>query len=182
MLRRCGAGKVVGIRLPSDLVNLDALVFPGGESTTMSKLLTELDLLKPITSLAKAGLPMFGTCAGCILLAKNIKQRPEQPRIGCMDITVNRNAYGSQIDSFEALVESEYSAFDKGGVLRAVLIRAPAIEKTGGSVKVLARHKGRPVLVRENNFLACTFHPEITDDTRVHTLFLEMVRNQKHGL
>lgn len=182
MLRRCGAGKVVGVRLPSHLNNLDALIIPGGESTVMSKLLVELDMIKTVQALAKSGLPMFGTCAGCIMLASKILQRPEQPRISAMDISVDRNAYGSQIDSFETFVKSDFDAFSEGGALRAVHIRAPAITDVGEGVEVLARCRDRPVIVRQNNILACTFHPEITEDTRVHQLFLEMVQQRKQSL
>lgn len=182
MLRQCGAGKVVGIRLPQDIQNLDALVLPGGESTVMSKLLVELDMLNTIRKLAQSGLPMFGTCAGCILLSSEIRQRPRQQRIGAMDIAVDRNAYGSQIDSFETMVASKCEAFDKGGALRVVHIRAPVIAKVGNDVEVLASHNGKPILVREGNKLACTFHPEITTDTRVHRLFLDMALERKQSL
>lgn len=175
MLRRCGAGNVVGIRLPEHLHGIDALVIPGGESTVISKLLVELNMMQVITSMAKSGLPMFGTCAGCILLASDIRQRPEQPRIGLIQVSVDRNAYGSQIDSFETSVHSNFDAFAKGAPLRVVHIRAPAIVSIENGVEVLAKHNDNPILVRQGNLLACTFHPELTDDTRVHHLFLEMV-------
>jgi len=181
MLRACGVGKVHGVRLSSDLDNLDALVIPGGESTVMSKLLVEQHMMQKIQSLAQHGLPMFGTCAGCIMLARDIAQRPEQPRIGAMDITVDRNAYGSQIDSFETLVASSHPAFKQGAPLRVVHIRAPAIVQHAEHVHVLAEHAGRPILVRQDALLACTFHPEITTDARVHTLFLDMVLQYKRA-
>ena len=182
MLRRCGVGRVIGVRLPGHLDNLDALVLPGGESTVMSKLLVELQLMDKIQSLASTGLPIFGTCAGSILLASTIRQRPEQPRIGAIDMCIDRNAYGSQIDSFETFVQSSSDAFSDGAPLRAVHIRAPAIATIGKGVEVLAKHQDRPVIVRQNNLLACTFHPELTDDTRVHKLFLDMVLQRKQIL
>lgn len=181
MLRRCGAGNVVGIRSAQDLNGIDALVIPGGESTVISKLLVEQDMMRKVKQMAEEGLPMFGTCAGCILLASDIQQRPEQPRVGALDISVDRNAYGSQIDSFETSVKSNYKTFADGPPLRVVLIRAPAIATTGPGVDVLASHNGRPVLVRQRGLLACTFHPELTDDVRVHRLFLEMVREGKNN-
>lgn len=182
MLRRCGAGQVVGIRLAEDLHDLDALVIPGGESTVISKLLVEQGMMKKVKALANEGLPMFGTCAGCIMLATDIEQRPEQPRIGALNITVDRNAYGSQIDSFETMVKSGYKTFVNGPALRVVHIRAPAIVKAGRGVEVLAKHNGRPILVKQGGLLACTFHPELTNDGRVHQLFLEMVQERKKSL
>lgn len=179
MLRKCGAGAVAGVRLPEHLEGIDALVIPGGESTVMSKLLVELGMLDQIRELASEGLPIFGTCAGCILLAEDIRQRPEQPRIGAMSISVDRNAYGRQIDSFECMVESKFKAFAGGPPLHVVHIRAPAIADHGEGVEVLAEHKGRAILVRQGNLLGCTFHPEITHDCRVHQLFLEMVAERK---
>lgn len=180
MLRRCGTGKVVGIRQVEDLKQpLDALVLPGGESTTMSKLLVEQDMMSVMQQLAKDGLPMFGTCAGCILLATTIYQRPEQPRIGAMRITVDRNAYGRQINSFEAHVDPIAKDLLKGTPLRVVHIRAPAIVNVENGVEVLASHDNQPILVRDGFCLACTFHPEITSDTRVHAFFLDMAARHK---
>lgn len=175
MLRRCGVRRVVGVRQPDHLSNLDALVFPGGESTTISKLLVEQNMMDRIKRMAESGLPMFGTCAGCILLAANIRQRPEQPRVGVMDIVVDRNAYGAQIHSFEALVSPKCAHISAGPALRVVHIRAPAILDVAKSVDVLASYNNSPILVRQGPLLACTFHPELTDDTRIHTLFLRIV-------
>ncbi len=177
MLRRSGAENVKGVRLPEHLDGLDALVIPGGESTVISKLLVDLGMMERVQELAMSGLPMFGTCAGCILLAKDIQQRPEQRRIGALSVSVDRNAYGSQINSFEALVESDF--FANGPPLRVVQIRAPAIVSHGESVKVLAKHDNRPILVRQGSILACTFHPELTEDCRVHKYFLHMVLQHK---
>lgn len=180
MLRQCGAGTVVGIRQPDDLVGLDAVVIPGGESTTISKLLVEQHMLSALQSLAAThNLPIFGTCAGCILLASRIRQRDDQPRIGALDVTIDRNAYGSQIDSFEAFVEPACKALADGKPLRVVHIRAPAIKSVGKGVEVLASYKDSPILVRQGNLLGCTFHPELTDDLRIHSLFLRMVADHK---
>lgn len=182
MLRQCGVGNVIGIRQPADLDNLDAVIIPGGESTVMSKLLVEQKMMSTLQRLSIQGLPMFGTCAGCILLAANILQRPQQPRISALDISVDRNAYGPQIFSFETMVKSDAPAFVDGPPLRVVHIRAPAIVETGPSVEVLASYQDRPILVRDAFKLACTFHPELTDDIRVHQLFLRMVTQHKAGL
>lgn len=180
MLRRCGVGNVIGVREKHHLHHIDALVIPGGESTVISKLLVDLHLMQPIQRLVReTGLPVFGTCAGCILLSAQIKQRNEQPRIGALDVVVDRNAYGSQIHSFEVDVRSDRFPFADAPPLRAVLIRAPAIVRVGERVDVLASYKDNPVLVRQGNVLACTFHPELTEDTRVHQLFLEMVAQHK---
>lgn len=179
MLRRCGVGKVVGVRQTENLKDIDALVIPGGESTTISKLLEEQNMMKPIQKLAQEGLPMFGTCAGCILLAREIRQRPNQPRIGAMDIAVDRNAYGSQIDSFEAHVSPSCPELQDGGSLRVVHIRAPIIAHVSEPVSVLASYDERPILVQQKSLLACTFHPELTTDIRIHLLFLRLVNERK---
>lgn len=180
MLRRCGAGKVTGVRETHHLQHIDALVIPGGESTVISKLLVDLKLMQPIQKLvAENALPVFGTCAGCILLAAQIKQRNEQARIGVLDVVVDRNAYGSQIHSFEVHLRSNRLPFIDAPPLRAVHIRAPAIVHVGERVDVLATFNHTPVLVRQGNILACTFHPELTEDTRIHKLFLEMVAQHK---
>lgn len=180
MLRRCGVGKIVGIRQVDDLDGIDGMVLPGGESTTISKLLERQDMLQPIQHLAHDGMPMFGTCAGCILLASEIRHRPKQPGIRAMDIVVDRNAYGAQIDSFETFVESPLGMDMKGEPLRVVQIRAPMITKVKSSdVKVLASYNNNPILVQQGNKLACTFHPELTKDMRVHQLFLRIVQKQK---
>ena len=181
MIKECGNARVIGVRQVEDLAEIDALVIPGGESTVMSKLLVDLGMTSRVKELAQSGLPMFGTCAGCILLAKSIRQRAEQPRIGAMDIEVDRNAYGSQIDSFEAYVKSKSGIFANGPPLRVVHIRAPAIVDYGPEVEPLATHNGRAILARQGSFLACTFHPELTRDSRVHTLFLNMVVEHKNS-
>lgn len=173
VLERLGA-VVALVRSASDFVGLDGLVLPGGESTTHLKLLTEEGMLSPLTDRARHGMTIFGTCAGAILLAKEVKN-PPQASLGLIDITVVRNAYGRQLES--CVVEG---ATDLGGrPLEMVFIRAPRIERVGPDVQVLARRDATPVLVRQGRFLAATFHPELTDDSTIHSYFLKMVANGK---
>jgi 5'-phosphate synthase pdxT subunit len=171
-LEELGA-EVVLVRKAEQLDAVDALVIPGGESTTFLKLLGDAFLAKlKVFVLAK---PAFGTCAGCIMLAKQVE--PAQQGLGAMDITVRRNAYGRQIDSFIEQSSSAAELEQGKGPLEMVFIRAPKIEKLGAGVEVLARQGGDPVLVRQGRTLAATFHPELSDDTRVHEYFLRLVRN-----
>jgi 5'-phosphate synthase pdxT subunit len=169
VLERLGA-QVVMVRKPAQLREIDGLVIPGGESSTFLKLLGEAgfeDLRRFVTTK-----PTFGTCAGAIMLAKEV-ENPAQKGTGAIDIRVRRNAYGRQIES--TILTSECSL--PGGEMEMVYIRAPRIEEAGTGVEVLAKRDGHPVLVREGKVLAATFHPELTGDTRVHELFLNMVRN-----
>jgi 5'-phosphate synthase pdxT subunit len=171
-LEELGA-EVVLVRKPEQLDDIDGLVIPGGESTTFLKLLGEQGLRK-LKDFVRTK-PAFGTCAGAIMLAKEV-ENPRQTGLGVLDMTIRRNAYGRQIDSF---IESSPVApeLDQGqGPLEMVFIRAPRIEKVGPGVEVLARHGADPVLVREGRTLAATFHPEISDDPRVHAYFLDLVR------
>ena len=169
-LQACGAD-TVQIRLPEHLKNIDGLVIPGGESTTIGKLLINYHLMDPIKEMAHQGLPVFGTCAGLIMLAENIVAS-DQPTFRLMDITVERNAFGRQVESFEtnlkipALGEPDYNA---------VFIRAPYIVSAGPNVEILAKHQEKIVFAKENNFLAAAFHPELTNDLRVHQYFLNMI-------
>lgn len=163
------------VRQQKDLADMAALVIPGGESTTIGKLLMELGLLEPIKARIRAGMPVFGTCAGLILLAQDIAGS-QQPRIGLLNATVRRNAFGRQVDSFEAdlpVTGLEPKPFP------AVFIRAPIIERVGPEVEIMAqvveRGENRPVAVRQDNILAASFHPELTDDTRMHEYFLKML-------
>ena len=163
----------VEIRYPEELNGVDALVLPGGESTTIGKLLDRFDLLEPLTERARAGMPLYGTCAGLILMATEIVGSHEAPhRLAVLDIAVQRNAYGRQIDSFEA----DLAVKGLDDAFRAVFIRAPIVESIGDGVEVLAEHDGHPVLVRHGALLASTFHPEMTGDNRVHELFFDMTR------
>jgi 5'-phosphate synthase pdxT subunit len=170
-LIRAGAD-AVQVRSAKELEGLDGLVIPGGESTTMLKLLNYMDLKEPVRRFAEEK-PVFGTCAGAILLAKDVRN-PEQESFGAVDLTVERNAYGRQLDSrVVALTPSEDFGQRVGaGELEAVFIRAPIIRRAGPDVKVLADYAGDPVLVEQGRHLISTFHPELTADTRVHKLFL----------
>jgi pyridoxal 5'-phosphate synthase pdxT subunit len=170
-IERAGATPVE-VRYASEVADVDALIMPGGESTTIGKLLDRFGLLEPITERARAGMPLYGTCAGAILLATRIEGSQDAPhRVGLMDIAVRRNAYGRQVDSFESDLHIE--GLDEP--FRAVFIRAPSIDEVGDGVEVLASHRDAPVLVRQGNLLASTFHPEMTGDNRVHELFVEIV-------
>jgi pyridoxal 5'-phosphate synthase pdxT subunit len=172
MLARLGA-RPVTVRAPADLDDVDAVVLPGGESTTISMLLESSGLFAPLAERLAAGLPALGTCAGMILLGREILDgRHDQRCFGAIDIAVRRNAFGRQVDSFEADLEV---AGAEGGPLHAVFIRAPAVERVGPRVDVLATVEGQPVLCRQGPVLVAAFHPELGDDPRLHELFLSEV-------
>jgi 5'-phosphate synthase pdxT subunit len=158
------------IRTPDELENLDGLIIPGGESTTMLKFLERNGFLESLTTFVRRT-PTFGTCAGAIILAKNV-ENPAQQSLGALDITVERNAYGRQIDSSIITAPTKL----EGDSLEMVFIRAPRITRTGPAVETLATRDDFPVLVREGHLLAATFHPELSADTRVHQLFLDLIR------
>jgi len=163
----------IEVRTPHELAGIDALVIPGGESTTMGMLLDTSGLREPIAERLRESLPVFGTCAGLILLADDvIDGRPDQEPFGVRDAIVRRNAYGSQLASFEADLDVRGLA---GGSFRAVFIRAPVVEAVGDAVEVLAEHDGHPVLVRQGRIFASTFHPELSGDLRIHERFLSEV-------
>jgi pyridoxal 5'-phosphate synthase pdxT subunit len=167
--------EVVEVRRAGELAAVDGLVLPGGESTTIGRLLRIFELLEPLREAVAAGLPVYGSCAGMILLARDVLDgRPDQPLIGGLDIVVRRNAFGRQVDSFEA--DLEVVGVD-GPPLHAVFIRAPWVEKAGDAVEVLARVGEHPVAVRQDHLLATSFHPELTGDTRMHELFVDLVRS-----
>lgn len=176
-LEACGAN-AVGVRRAAELAEVDALVIPGGESTTMDKLVRAFDLQATIRERLAAGMPAYGSCAGMIMLADRIEDgHRDQQTIGGLDITVRRNAFGRQVDSHE----EDIHVAGIEGTLRAVFIRAPWVEQTGPGVEVLGRVEhgpaaGRIVAVRQGPLLATSFHPEMTQDTRVHALFVEIVR------
>ncbi|CAN5224124.1 pyridoxal 5'-phosphate synthase glutaminase subunit PdxT [soil metagenome] len=170
-IREIGAD-AVEVRLPRDLVDLDALILPGGESTAMRKLIDAYGLREPIAALARAGTPMLGTCAGMILLAER-NADGEEPVFGLLDIEVRRNAYGRQLDSFEADLEIPVLG---EAPLHGVFIRAPVVTDVGPRTEVLARDPdGQPVAVRTGRILATAFHPELTGDRRMHRLLAEMI-------
>jgi 5'-phosphate synthase pdxT subunit len=168
-LREVGAEPVL-VRKAEQLAEIDGLVIPGGESTTFLKFLERDGFVDALQGVVR-NKPTFGTCAGCILLAKEVRN-PAQPSLGVLDATVERNAYGRQIDS---VIETAGTKLD-GGPLEMVYIRAPRIVKTGPGVTVLAEREGFPVLIEQDNILAATFHPELSADRRVHAHFVEMVR------
>jgi 5'-phosphate synthase pdxT subunit len=163
----------VEVRTPADFEGVDALVMPGGESTTMSFLLESSLLFDVIAQRLADAMPVFGTCAGMILLANEVLDgRPDQRRFAAIDITVRRNGYGRQVDSFEADLAV---AGLEAAPFHGVFIRAPLVEAVGPSVSVLASHDGHPVLVRQDSVLAASFHPELANDRRLHDLFLQGV-------
>lgn len=157
------------VRTVEDLEAVDALILPGGESTTIARLMAKSGLDRVIKKRGEAGMPLYGTCAGLILLAKELVEDRPQP-LGLLDVTVDRNAYGRQVDSFEADIHIKSM-----GPFHAVFIRAPKITRCGPSVEILAEHDGAPVLVRQGNLLGSSFHPELTDDTRIHEFFLSFL-------
>jgi len=172
MLERIGA-EVVEVRQPKHLDQVERLIIPGGESTTIGRLMVLYDLLQPIKARAKAGMPLWGTCAGAILMAKQIADgKPGQPGLELMDIVARRNAFGRQLDSFESDL-----VIDALGdtPMHTVFIRAPLLEQPGPHVEVLAAlDDGRIVAARQGTLLASAFHPELTDDDRMHRFFLEL--------
>jgi len=169
VVRRLGA---VGreIRLPEDLAGIDALIIPGGESTTIGKLAARFDLMEPLRDMINAGLPTYGTCAGLIFASCTVTEG-SQPLLGVLDVVVQRNAFGRQNESFETDLEIE--GFDTP--FHAVFIRAPWVEKVGGEVEVLASVQGHPVMVRQDNIIGTSFHPELTEDDRIHQMLIEMI-------
>jgi len=174
--------RAISVRRPAELDACDGLVIPGGESTTMAKLARTFDLFEPLRQRIKAGLPTFGTCAGMIMLADRIEDgAPDQETLGGLDVTVRRNAFGRQVDSFEGGLE-----FDGvEGPVHAVFIRAPWVEESGPGVDVLARVEdgpamGRIVAVRQGPLMATSFHPEWGGDPRIHQVFVDLVLDHRH--
>lgn len=173
-LEACGV-EAVAIKHKEELMDVDGLILPGGESTTMRRLIDKYDFMDSLKEFAREGKPMFGTCAGLILLAKNLVGYSE-PHLGVMDVTVERNSFGRQVDSFEA----DLAVKDVAGDFPAVFIRAPHIVEAGEDVEILSKHDGRIVLAREGQFLGCSFHPELTDDHRLTAYFVDMVKEAKN--
>lgn len=162
-----------GVRTVEDLEKVDGLIMPGGESTTIANLLEKSGLLSEIKKRGQNGLPIYGTCAGEILLAKEITNHPRS-YLGLIDIAVRRNAYGRQIDSFESDLNIENI-----GAFHAVFIRAPIIERVGPKVEVLAQQDSVPVMVQQKNILASSFHPELTNDLRIHEYFIKVIERRQ---
>lgn len=168
------------VRTPHDLAGVDALIMPGGESTTMSKLLVTSGVFDPLALRIADGMPVFGTCAGMILLAAEVLDgRPDQRSFGAIDITVRRNGYGRQLDSFEA--DLEVPGLD-GGPFHGVFIRAPKVERVGPGVEILADHAGVPVLLRQGTITVAAFHPELAGDDRIHGSFVAGLRQSSTTL
>jgi 5'-phosphate synthase pdxT subunit len=186
MLERAGA-RTTAVRRPGELADLDGIVLPGGESTTMYKLARTFDLFEPLQHAVRSGLPAFGTCAGMIMLADHIENGiAGQETIGGLDIVVRRNAFGRQVDSFEADLDVSVQGRPMGQPFHAMFIRAPWVEKLGQDVEPVARVAtgeavGRIVAVRQADLLATSFHPEITGDHRMHALFVDMVQSRLDG-
>jgi 5'-phosphate synthase pdxT subunit len=168
----------VAVRQPEQLVELNGLIIPGGESTTILKLMHDFNLFQPIKELAHSGLPIMGTCAGIVLLAKKVFN-PDMNTLSLMDIEVRRNAFGRQVDSFETIISMPSLG---GEPFVAVFIRAPLIENSGPDVDIIGRlADGRIVAARQGNILALSFHPELSDDDRIHRYFLEITACFKSG-
>ena len=165
-------GEPVRVKTPDHLAAVDGLIIPGGESTTIGHLLRTSGLLEPLTERLRSGLPTLGTCAGMILLAGEVLDgRDDQPVLGAIDLSVRRNAYGRQRESFESALTIE----GLRGTFPGVFIRAPAVERVGPGVEVLAVHDGQPVMARQGSVTVCAFHPELSGDLRVHERFLQEV-------
>lgn len=163
--------QVSEIRLPEQLNEIQGLIIPGGESTTIGKLMNDFALYEPIIKRVEEGMPIFGTCAGMILLAKDIYSS-DQPRLGVMDVCVKRNAFGRQVDSFQTMIDIPVL----GNSYPAVFIRAPYFWEIQPNVSILAEHENKIIMARQGNILACAFHPELTEDLRVHEYFVNMIR------
>lgn len=177
-LARCGA-EAVQVRKPEQLAGLDGLIMPGGESTTLLKLMHEWGFVPALQAFHAAGKPIFGTCAGLILLAREV-ENPRQFSLGFIDVLVERNAYGRQRESFEARGTAVLDGRERP--VEMVFIRAPRIRQLGPGVETLARHGDEAVMARQGHVLVATFHPELTDDSTVHAYFCEMVRAAREGV
>ncbi len=174
MLKGCNVDSKL-VKLPRDMGEISGLIIPGGESTTIGKLMNRYGLDREIKRRYSEGMPIYGTCAGAILLAKEIVGS-SQPKLGLMDISVKRNDYGRQVDSFEA----EIDILDK--TFKGIFIRAPVITGVKDGCKILGDFDGKPVMVEQGNLLVSTFHPELTDDPRIHRYFVEMVERSRNLL
>jgi 5'-phosphate synthase pdxT subunit len=177
-LARCGA-EALEVRKPEQLAGLDGLIIPGGESTTLLKLMEAWGFVPALEKFHGDGKPIFGTCAGLILLARGVES-PRQFSLGLIDVDVERNAYGRQRESFEAHGTATLRGRDTP--IEMVFIRAPRIRRTGAGVETLARHDGEPVMARDGTVLVATFHPELTDDPAVHAYFCDMVKAARQGV
>lgn len=173
MIEKLGHESYV-VRTPEDLEKVDGLIIPGGESTTMIRIMKRIGLFEKLKEKILNGLPVYGTCAGLIVLAKEIENYPQES-LGVIDIKVMRNAYGRQVDSFNEMVEIK--GFDKP--FKAIFIRAPRVDAWGPEVEILSTLNNHPIMLRQKNVLVTSFHPELTDDTRVHEYFIKMVEDYR---
>ncbi|GFP19369.1 5'-phosphate synthase pdxT subunit [Candidatus Hakubella thermalkaliphila] len=176
MVADCGAEGVV-VKRQEDLKGIDGLIIPGGESTTMGRLMQKYDLIEPIQEMGREGVPIYGTCAGLILLAVKTVEGG-QPLLELMDMVARRNAFGRQVDSFEADLQVKGIGDE---VFHAIFIRAPWIEEIRDQVDPMAEVEGKIVMAREGNLLVSAFHPELSQDIRIHQFFIDMVRDHKKG-
>ncbi|MGB9749994.1 MAG: pyridoxal 5'-phosphate synthase glutaminase subunit PdxT [Caldisericia bacterium] len=175
MLNKISGVKPIQIKKKEDLVKIDGLIIPGGESTTIGRLLERHELLTPLRKMIFEGFPVFGTCAGFILLSKKIENNNEQPILGILDVTIKRNAFGTQINSME--IDLKIKDFEIP--YKAVFIRAPVVKKLGNGVEVLAEVDEGPVFIRQGNILGASFHPELTDDIRIHQMFIDIINKRR---
>jgi 5'-phosphate synthase pdxT subunit len=176
-VQKCGASSIQ-VRTPGQLEEIDGLIIPGGESTTIEKLMKKYKFYRPLDDFYKKKKPIFGTCAGLIILAENIDGKDSG--LGYININVERNAYGRQIDSFEEFLDLDLdNGSDDSIKFKSIFIRAPKISGSGEDVKILAKLKGETVLAQYKNILVCAFHPELTEDLRIHKYFIEMIKNSK---
>ncbi|WP_276736260.1 pyridoxal 5'-phosphate synthase glutaminase subunit PdxT [Bacillus sp. (in: firmicutes)] len=173
-IEACGAAAGLVVKRPEQLNEIDGLILPGGESTTMRRLIDTYQFMDPLREFAAQGKPMFGTCAGLIILAKEIAGS-DNPHLGLLNVVVERNSFGRQVDSFEA--DLTIKGLDEP--FTGVFIRAPHILEAGENVEVLSEHNGRIVAAKQDHFLGCSFHPELTEDHRVTQLFVQMVEEYK---
>ncbi|MGQ9845465.1 MAG: pyridoxal 5'-phosphate synthase glutaminase subunit PdxT [Caldisericia bacterium] len=174
-LNKISGVKGVEVKRKEDFDKIDGLIIPGGESTTIGKLLERYNLLDYLKTLILEGLPVFGTCAGLILLSKKIENNPYQPTLGILDVTIKRNAFGAQINSME--IDLKIKEFDIP--YRAIFIRAPVVKEVGNSIEILAEVEEGPVFIRHGKILGASFHPELTDDLRIHKMFIDIINKRR---
>jgi 5'-phosphate synthase pdxT subunit len=175
ILNRINGVEGLQVKKKEDIKKIDGLIIPGGESTTIGKLLERHNLLNTLRNMISEGFPVFGTCAGFILLSKRIENNNEQPLLGILDVTIKRNAFGAQINSME--IDLKIKDFDIP--FKGIFIRAPVVKQIGNGVEVLAEVEEGPVFIRQGNILGASFHPELTDDIRVHQMFIDIINKRR---
>lgn len=175
MLNKISGVEGIPVKRKEDLDKIEGLIIPGGESTTIGKLLERHNLLNYLKNLILEGLPVFGTCAGLILLSKKIDKNNSQTTLGILDVTIKRNAFGSQINSME--IDLKIKDFDTP--YKAIFIRAPVVKEAGNEVEILAEVEEGPVFIKQRNILGASFHPELTDDLRIHQMFIDIINKRR---